>query len=63
MPDHVRKDSERCQKYFLNSISKNNLVGIGPWVTKTKRSLLIKILNYNGKSVALQISIPDLNNL
>ena len=53
MPDHVRNDPERQQKYFLNSVAKNNGLGFGPWVTKTKRSLLVKIMNFAGKSMAL----------
>ena len=52
IPEKIQNDPEKFQKYFLNQIEKNNNVGKGPWVTQTKQSLLVKLLNFNGKSIA-----------
>ena len=39
-----------------------NKMGKGPWVSTTKRTLLVKLQNFNDKSVAIQIRVPDLKN-
>lgn len=51
------------QKYFLNMVEKNNRHNKGPWISQTKKSLVIKLLNFNGRSIAFQIAVPDLDNL
>lgn len=40
------------QKYFLNMVEKNNRHGYGPWLSQTKNSLVVKLLNFNGRSIA-----------
>ena len=44
-------------------VEKNNRYNKGPWISQTKKSLVIKLLNFNGRSIAFQIAVPDLYNL
>ena len=63
MHDQILNNPEKSLKFFLNQIEHNNKHGRGPWVTQTKQSLLVKLLNFNGKSIAFQLRIPQLHNL
>ena len=62
-PDFIRSDNDKTCKFFLNQIDKLNKSARGPWITLHKNTLLIKLLNFGGKSIAMQIAIPKLNDL
>jgi len=47
----------------MNQVQKMNANNRGPWVTQTKQTLIIKLVNYQGKSIGLQIAVPQLCNL
>lgn len=51
-PNHIQPDSERFEKFFLNQIDRLNNNQKGPWITKTKKSIIVKLIHFQGKSVA-----------
>jgi len=63
VPSHIQFDHEKHQKFYLNQVERLNKQGLGPWVTRTKTTLLIKLLNFQNKSVGMQIEVPKLCEL
>jgi hypothetical protein len=62
LPDHVTTEDKKS-KFYLNQIERLNKMNMGPWITKTKKSLIVKLIHLYGKSVAIQIGVPHLKNL
>jgi hypothetical protein len=62
-PPHILYSQEKLLKFYLNNITKLNKNNQGPWITQTKKSILVKLCNYQDKSIAIQISMPELDNL
>lgn len=58
-----KSDPEKEMKYYLNQIGKLNKQNQGPFVTLKKQTLVVKLLNFNSRSVALQIEVPHLCDL
>jgi len=52
-PQQVLYDNEKTMKFYLNQIDKLNKQNLGPFVTKSKNTIIIKLVNYNGRSVAM----------
>jgi len=44
-------------------VEKLNKSRLGPWITKSKKTIVVKLLNLMGKSVAIEIAIPKLYDL
>jgi len=64
LPEQVQNHKDRIQKFYLNKIEAlNKEKNKGPWITSMKKQLIFKIIEFRGKSVAIQIKVPDLNNL
>ena len=61
-PGHVN-DPEKILKFYLNQLEKLNKQNKGPWVTLDKDTILIKLLNFSNRSLAMQIRVPDLCEL
>lgn len=62
-PVHILYSQEKLLKFYLNNITKLNKNNQGPWITQTKKSIIVKLCNYQDKSIAIQISMPELDNL
>lgn len=60
---HFNGDTEKQMKFYLNQIAKLNKQNQGPFVTLKKQTLVVKLMNFNNRSVALQIEVPHLCDL
>lgn len=61
--EHIQGEPEKHMKFYLNQIERLNKQGQGPFVNQTKRTLLVKLVNFQGKSVALLVEVPRLCEL
>lgn len=57
-PDHIRDMPDKVQKFYMNQVKRQNAHKLGPWLTQTKQTLMVKLVNYQGKSIGLQIAVP-----
>jgi len=62
-PSYILNDSEKTLKFYLNQLEKLNKQSLGPFVTTLKDTLVIKLVNFSGKSVAMQLRVPNLCEL